>query len=68
MLPWLKSRDVSLLASDAVNDVQLSGVQSINRPVHQLTQVIEVIEVPEEGIELLRRGFCNRSNDAHLLV
>ena len=56
--PWLKSRDVSLLASDAVNDVQLSGVQSINRPVHQLTQVIQVIEVPEEGIEPSDR--CSR--------
>lgn len=39
VLPWLRSRDVSLLASDAVNDVQPSGVQGINRPVHQLTQV-----------------------------
>ena len=39
VLPWLKARDVSLLASDAVNDVQPSGVQGINRPVHQLTQV-----------------------------
>jgi hypothetical protein len=39
VLPWLKSRDVSLLASDAVNDVQPSGVQGINRPIHQLTQV-----------------------------
>jgi hypothetical protein len=39
VLPWLRARDVSLLASDAVNDVQPSGVQGINRPVHQLTQV-----------------------------
>lgn len=39
VLPWLKSRDVSLLASDAVNDVQPSGVAGIGRPVHQLTQV-----------------------------
>ena len=29
----------SLLASDAVNDVQPSGVAGVNRPVHQLTQV-----------------------------
>ena len=35
----LKSRDVSLLASDAVNDVQPSGVQGIGRPVHLVTQV-----------------------------
>jgi len=39
VLPWLKAREVSLLASDAVNDVQPSGVQGINRPVHQVTQV-----------------------------
>jgi hypothetical protein len=39
VLPWLKARDVSLLASDAVNDVQPSGVAGINRPIHQLTQV-----------------------------
>ena len=39
VLPWLKARDVSLLASDAVNDVQPSGVEGINRPIHQLTQV-----------------------------
>ena len=39
VLPWLRARDVSLLASDAVNDVQPSGVQGINRPIHQLTQV-----------------------------
>jgi hypothetical protein len=39
VLPWLRARDVSLLASDAVNDVQPSGVDGINRPIHQLTQV-----------------------------
>ena len=39
MLPWLKARQISLLASDAVNDVQPSGVAGINRPIHQLTQV-----------------------------
>jgi hypothetical protein len=39
VLPWLRARDVSLLASDAVNDVQPSGVAGINRPIHQITQV-----------------------------
>jgi len=39
VLPWLRARDVSLLASDAVNDVQPSGVAGISRPIHQLTQV-----------------------------
>jgi hypothetical protein len=39
VLPWLKAREISVLASDAVNDVQPSGVEGINRPIHQLTQV-----------------------------
>ena len=39
VLPWLKARQISLLASDAVNDVQPSGVAGINRPIHQVTQV-----------------------------
>ena len=39
VLPWLKAREISLLASDAVNDVQPSGVQGIGRPIHQVTQV-----------------------------
>src|SRR5947199_10440772 len=37
VMPWLKQRDVSLLGSDAVNDVQPSGVaggsgEASNRP------------------------------------
>lgn len=39
VLPWLRQRDVAILASDAVNDVQPSGVEGIGRPVHTLTQV-----------------------------
>lgn len=39
VLPWLKARQISLLASDAVNDVQPSGVAGISRPIHQVTQV-----------------------------
>lgn len=39
VLPWLKARQISLLASDAVNDVQPSGVAGIGRPIHQITQV-----------------------------
>ena len=39
VLPWLRERDVAVLAGDAVNDVQPSGVEGIRRPVHTLTQV-----------------------------
>jgi hypothetical protein len=46
--PWLKQRDISVLASDGVNDVQPSGVvgvgEAANRPIHTL--VIAVLGVP----------------------
>ena len=47
-MPWLKQRDIALLGSDAVNDVQPSGVtgagEAANRPVHTLA--IAVLGVP----------------------
>jgi hypothetical protein len=44
-MPWLKQRDIALLASDAVNDVQPSGIvggsgEAANRPVHTLAIAI----------------------------
>ncbi len=50
VLPWLHERGVSLLVGDAVNDVQPSGVQGVNRPVHQLTQV-------NLGLPLVDNGY-----------
>lgn len=49
VLPWLKERDVALLVGDAVNDVQPSGVDGINRPVHQLTQVTIGLPIVDNG-------------------
>lgn len=49
VLPWLKARDVALLVSDAVNDVQPSGVEGINRPIHQLTQVNLGLPIVDNG-------------------
>ena len=47
-MPWIKQRDISLLGSDGVNDVQPSGIvgqgEAANRPVHTLT--IAVMGVP----------------------
>jgi len=45
VMPWLKQRDIALLASDAVNDVQPSGIvggsgEVANRPVHTLAIAI----------------------------
>jgi kynurenine formamidase len=49
VLPWLHERGVSLLVGDAVNDVQPSGVEGINRPVHQLTQVTIGLPIVDNG-------------------
>lgn len=50
VLPWLHERGVALLVGDAVNDVQPSGVEGINRPIHQLTQV-------NLGLPLVDNGY-----------
>jgi hypothetical protein len=49
VMPWLKARDIALLASDAVNDVQPSGIvggagEAAVRPVHLIS--IAVIGMP----------------------
>jgi hypothetical protein len=49
VLPWLHARGVSLLVGDAVNDVQPSGVEGLNRPVHQLTQVNIGLPIVDNG-------------------
>jgi len=49
VLPWLKARGVSLLAGDAVNDVQPSGVEGRNRPIHDLTQVFIGLPLVDNG-------------------
>lgn len=49
VLPWLRERGVALLVGDAVNDVQPSGVEGLNRPVHQLTQVFIGLPLVDNG-------------------
>ncbi|MEK7259819.1 MAG: cyclase family protein [Pseudomonadota bacterium] len=49
VLPFLKERDVAMLIGDAVNDVQPSGVEGINRPIHQLTQVNIGLPIVDNG-------------------
>jgi hypothetical protein len=55
VMPWLKQRDVALLASDAVNDVQPSGIvggsgEAANRPVH-------LISIAVMGMPLVDNGY-----------
>lgn len=49
VLPFLRERDVAILIGDAVNDVQPSGVEGINRPIHQLTQVNLGLPIVDNG-------------------
>jgi Putative cyclase len=49
VLPFLRERDVAILIGDAVNDVQPSGVDGINRPIHQLTQVNLGLPIVDNG-------------------
>lgn len=49
VLPWLHERGVALLVGDAVNDVQPSGVEGLNRPVHQITQVFMGLPLVDNG-------------------
>jgi hypothetical protein len=55
VMPWLKQRDIVLLASDAVNDVQPSGIvggsgEAANRPVH-------LISIAVMGMPLVDNGY-----------
>src|SRR5215471_11969179 len=55
VMPWLKKRDIALLGSDAVNDVQPSGIiggscEAANRPVH-------LISIAVMGMPLVDNGY-----------
>jgi kynurenine formamidase len=39
VLPWIKTRDVAMLGSDAVSDVLPSGVEGVALPIHDVTLV-----------------------------
>ncbi len=49
VLPWLHERDISLLVSDAVSDVQPSGVQNSFRPVHTVSMVVMGLPLVDNG-------------------
>lgn len=54
VMPWLKQRDIALLGSDAVNDVQPSGVvggsgEAASRPVHTLSIAIMGTPLVDNG-------------------
>lgn len=62
VLPWLRERGVSVLVGDAVNDVQPSGVDGINRPVHQMTQVFLGLPLVDNGyLEDVAREAAQRN-------
>lgn len=61
VLPWLKERGVSVLVGDAVNDVQPSGVEGFNRPIHTMTQVFLGLPLVDNGyLEHVAREAAQR--------
>ena len=54
VMPWLKQRDIALLGSDAVNDVQPSGIvggsgEAANRPVHLISIAVMGMPLVDNG-------------------
>jgi hypothetical protein len=54
VMPWLKQRDIALLGSDAVNDVQPSGIvggtgEAAGRPIHTLSIAIMGTPLVDNG-------------------
>ena len=50
VIPWLKQRDIALLGSETVPDVQPSGVQGWPRPIHDIL-------LPIMGTQLVDNGY-----------
>ena len=64
-MPWLKQRDIALLGSDGVNDVQPSGVigegAASNRPVHTLAIAVMGVPLVDNGyFEDVAKEAANR--------
>lgn len=48
-IPWLKSRDISVLGSDAASDVMPSGVEGVRQPIHIFTLVALGANILDNG-------------------
>jgi kynurenine formamidase len=75
VMPWLKQRDIALLGSDAVNDVQPSGVvggsgEAAGRPVHTLSIAIMGTPLIDNGYfeDMAREAASRKRWDAFMTV
>ncbi len=66
VMPWFKARDVALISSDAVQDVQPSNIEGFPRPIHMLSinslgmpmiDVADLEEVAKVAARLKRWAF-----------
>lgn len=48
-IPWLKSRDIAVLGSDAASDVMPSGVEGVRQPIHIFTLVALGANILDNG-------------------
>jgi kynurenine formamidase len=66
VMPWFKTRDIALISSDAVQDVQPSNIEGFPRPIHMLSinslgmpmiDVADLEEVAKVAARLKRWAF-----------
>ncbi len=66
VMPWFKQRDVALISSDAVQDVQPSNIDGFPRPIHMISintlgmpmiDVADLEDVAKEAARLKRWEF-----------
>ena len=66
VMPWFKQRDVALISSDSVQDVQPSNIEGFPRPIHMLAinslgmpmiDVADLEEVAQVAAKLKRWAF-----------
>lgn len=55
-MPWLKQRNISILGSDAVNDVQPSGVEG-GVPGEAKSRPIHLLSIAVMGVPLVDNGY-----------
>jgi len=54
VMPWMKQRDVALLSSDSVEDVQPSNIEGFPRPIHMVA--INALGMPLIDVAILKKS------------
>ena len=61
-MPWFKQRDVALISSDSVQDVQPSNIEGFPRPIHMLA--INSLGLPMIDVAVPKRRSSPGESDS----